>query len=29
MRIKREEANAKPGLPSGIMMKMNSLCDQR
>ena len=27
MRIKREEANAKAGLPSGIMMKMNSLCD--
>ncbi len=27
MRVRREEANAKRGLPSGIMMKMNSFCD--
>ncbi|MGI6687340.1 MAG: polyphosphate kinase 1 [Christensenellales bacterium] len=27
MRIKREETNARRGLPCGIMMKMNSFCD--
>ena len=27
MRVRREEANARRGLPSGIMMKMNSFCD--